>query len=43
MKEEPTALTDGLNVGYEGKSRKKLDSKTVGLGSLSNYRIRDYR
>ena len=43
MKVEPTALTDGLNMGYEGKSRKKVDSKTVGLESSSNYRVGDYR
>lgn len=38
LKVEPTGLADGSDVGYERKSKKKVDSKNVGLGSLSSDR-----
>lgn len=36
LKVQLRGLVDRLNVGYERKSRKKSNSKTVGLESSSN-------
>ena len=34
LKVEPTGLADGLDVGYERKSKKKVDSKKCRPGII---------